>query len=229
MSNSPSSGRLSALRTKLPELLVEGISVAFAVLLALFVDQWRENRSNVQLAERAEESILAEVRTNLERLEEQAMERDSLVAYTQDVRRALVAEEEMDNININFSPALLARTAWETAQVTRALHFMDYDRVARIGRIYEVQELYEEAESALVRALSGIGSLNWDEPVEAVDVILPTLVRVDRFGDMLTFVYENADQTRFGDLPDAVAPSDTTFDGSSPGSDGTPDQPQELP
>ena len=74
--------RRSGLRDKLPELLIEAGSVAFAVLLALFVDQWRENRSNIQLAERAEESIMAEVRNNLERLEAQALARDSLVAYT---------------------------------------------------------------------------------------------------------------------------------------------------
>ncbi len=189
--------RRSGLRDKLPELLIEAGSVAFAVLLALFVDQWRENRSNIQLAERAEESIMAEVRNNLERLEAQALARDSLVAYTRDVRQALVDDEPLESIDVNYTPALLARTAWETAQVTRALHFIDYDKVARIGRIYEVQELYEEAESSVVRTLADIGQLNWDEPVDAVDVILPVLVRVDNFGDMLIEVYSNAEANDF--------------------------------
>ncbi len=61
--------RRSALRRKLPELLVEGFSVALAVLLALAVDEWRENRSNLELAQRAEASIMAEVGSNRSRLE----------------------------------------------------------------------------------------------------------------------------------------------------------------
>ena len=119
------------------------------------------------------------------------------MAYTRDVRQALVDDEPLESIDVNYTPALLARTAWETAQVTRALHFIDYDKVARIGRIYEVQELYEEAESSVVRTLADIGQLNWDEPVDAVDVILPVLVRVDNFGDMLIEVYSNAEANDF--------------------------------
>lgn len=192
------SPRRFSLRQRLPELLIEGASVAFAVLLALAVDQWRESKSNDGLAERAEQSILAEVRTNLGHLEDQAHHRDSLIAYTREVRASLVDGADLDGINVNVSPALLTRTAWETAQVTRALHFMDYDRVAQIGRIYEIQVLYEDAEDALVRLLAGgLSQLNWDEPVEAIDVILPALVRVDTFGDLLTRVFAAAAEGGF--------------------------------
>jgi hypothetical protein len=48
------------LREKLPELLLEAVSVVFAVLLALAVDEWREPRSRNTLAARA--SILEEIR-----------------------------------------------------------------------------------------------------------------------------------------------------------------------
>jgi hypothetical protein len=212
----PNAGR-STLRAKWPELLVEGISVALAVVLALAVDEWRENRSNAELASRAEESIGAEVHGNLERLRDTSQERDSLVAYTRAKRAALVAEEEVGDISINFSPAFLARTAWETAQVTRALHFMDYDQVAHIGRLYEVQTLYEDAEDGLIRLLAGMGQLNWDEPVEAVDVILPLLVRVDTFGDLLVNVYERVEARGFEALDDDEAASDETEGGAEAG------------
>lgn len=230
MPDNPDAGRPSGLRSKLPELMVEGISVAFAVLLALAVDEWRETRSNHQLALRAEESVLAEVQGNLRILEDKSHSRDSLVAYTRDKRRALVQGEELENININFNPALLTRTAWETAQLTRALAFMDYDKVARIGRLYEIQSLYEESEDALVRMLAGLESLNWDEPTEALDQILPVLVRVDTFGDLLTAVYGNVLEHGFvaelSDEPDEAAAPDEGASGEAPSDSADPGTPR---
>lgn len=184
-------GRGFSLRAKLPELVVEGASVAFAVLLALAVDEWREDRSNRELAEQAEQSILAEVRGNRDRLLEKDRERDSLVAYTRTVRKSLVDGEEPDSITINVNPALLTRTAWETAQITRALHFIQYERVASIGRLYEFQTLYEDTEDVLVRMLAGLETLDWDEPVDALDTLLPVLIRVDTFADLLATIYDS--------------------------------------
>ncbi|MEE8595438.1 MAG: hypothetical protein V3T25_06155 [Gemmatimonadota bacterium] len=58
------------LKSKLPELVVEGFSVMLAVLLALAADSWREDRANRELAALARASVLEEVRGNLAELED---------------------------------------------------------------------------------------------------------------------------------------------------------------
>lgn len=203
----------SALRHKWPELLVEGFSVALAVLLALAVDEWRENRSNRELAELAEASIVAEVQENLRRLEEGAADRDSLLAYLDASLAILESGETPEDISINVSPALLARTAWETAQVTRAIHFMPYDKVARIGRLYDFQRMYETSEAQLVELISSLGSMNWDEPVEPVGTVRTALVRADMLADNLEGAYRASARNGF-DRPDPDALS----------ADSTPDE-----
>jgi hypothetical protein len=169
--------------------VIEGVSVAFAVLLALAVDEWREDRSNRQLGARAEASVLAEVRTNMERLDENAAARDSLLTYLAGVRAALERDKELGSISVDFTPAFLATTAWETARVTRAVHFMDYDRVARMGRLYDFQNLYERSEESFVERVSGIGGEDWSDPAETVQSLERDLARVDAFGDELQEVY----------------------------------------
>ncbi len=189
MTESSTNGRALALRHRLPGLVIEGLSVAFAVLLALAVDEWREDRSNRELGTRAEASVLAEVRTNMERLDDNAAARDSLLSYLADVRSALERDEELGSISVDFTPAFLATTAWETARVTRAVHFLDYDRVARMGRLYDFQNLYERSEESFVERVSGIGGEDWSDPAKTVQSFERELARVDAFADELQEVY----------------------------------------
>ena len=56
------------LRNKLPSLFLEAFSVVLAVLLALAVDQWREDRANAALAQLAADRIESEVRANRQEL-----------------------------------------------------------------------------------------------------------------------------------------------------------------
>ena len=54
------------------------MSVMFAVLLAFAVDQWREDRSNTELAARARASILAEIAANRSELLDSRSQHDNL-------------------------------------------------------------------------------------------------------------------------------------------------------
>ena len=53
-------------RAKLPELLLEAVSVVFAVLVALAANEWRQNLADKQVAHRALTGIAEEMRASLE-------------------------------------------------------------------------------------------------------------------------------------------------------------------
>lgn len=135
------------LRERIPELLVEAFSVMLAVLVALAVDAWREDRSNRELAERAQASIVEEIQTNRAELASAADSNDELLGQ---LGRYLNDGDEDALSGFDFSFSLLTSAAWQTAQMTRAAHFLDFDWVTRVARLYDLQELYDRAQSAVV-------------------------------------------------------------------------------
>ena len=72
-----------------------------------------------------------------------------------------------DSAEIGFNVALLSSAAWQTAQVTRATQFLDFDWVRRIARLYHLQELYDDRQAAVVDMMGTIGG----EPDEAAEML----------------------------------------------------------
>ncbi|HWM89476.1 MAG TPA: hypothetical protein VN493_01775 [Thermoanaerobaculia bacterium] len=176
------------LREKLPELLLEAVSVVFAVLLALAVDEWRETRSRNALAARARASILEEIRNN-----------ESELRNTQDNNRALLRQVEEALLQIlqkrdmalqfHFEIALLSSASWNTAQMTQAANFLDFDWVRRVSNVYELQGLYVTSQSAVVERLSGISEILEDDPRRMLTIIAERLRVALRIQDSLLEEY----------------------------------------
>lgn len=67
--------------------------------------------------------------------------------------------EEGDDImiygaaNIQLRPANLQSTAWQTANATNALIFMDYDITSRLAHIYQLQETYNNISNAAIQLI----------------------------------------------------------------------------
>lgn len=154
------------LRSKLPELAVEAFSVMLAVLVALAVDAWREDRANQQLAALARTSILDEARGNLEEIRSTRADHVTLLEALAGEVAAL--ESGGDSAQIGFNFALLSSAAWQTAQVTRATQFLDFDWVRSIARLYHLQELYDDRQAAVVDMMGAISG----EPEEAAEQLL---------------------------------------------------------
>ena len=76
-------------------------------------------------------------------------------------------EAGADSAEVGFSFALLSSAAWQTAQVTRATQFLDFDWVRRVARLYHLQELYDDRQAAVVDMMGTIGG----EPEEAADML----------------------------------------------------------
>ncbi|HSK77518.1 MAG TPA: hypothetical protein VLQ45_13795 [Thermoanaerobaculia bacterium] len=162
-------------REKLPELLLEAVSVVFAVLLALAVDEWRETRSRNALAARARASILEEIRSNESKLRNT---RDNNRALLQRIEEALsrVKQREPEiSLEFNFKIALLSSAAWQTAQMTQAANLMDFDWLRGVSNAYEFQEIYLTSQSTVVDRISGISEILEDDPQRMLTIIAERL------------------------------------------------------
>jgi hypothetical protein len=141
--------RRFSLREKAPELAVEAASVMFAVLLALGVDSWQEERREQRRADRARESIIAEIASNREEV-------GRTVAHSDSIRHdiALVAAqiERSDSgmVELNFQFPILSAAAWTTAQTTGATQPLPFDWLLRVAQIYETQAVYARTSSELL-------------------------------------------------------------------------------
>ena len=177
------------LRDKLPELLLEAASVVFAVLLALAVDEWRETKSRDALAARARASILEEIRSNESELRNSRSKNRALQQQIEEALRRVKQREPETSLEINFQIAFLSSSSWQTAQMTQAANFLDFDWVRRVSKVYEHQELYLTSQSAVVDRLSGISEILEDNPQRMLTILAERLRVALRFQDSLLEEY----------------------------------------
>ena len=151
------SSRSGGFRSKVPELAVEALSVMFAVLLAFAVDQWRVDKNNAELAARARESILAEIEANRSELLDSRPQHDALLHQMEQNLEAIEADLSTQ-VSVDFAYSLLSSAAWQTAQVTQAAHYLDYDWIIRVSRMYDLQEQFRESQSGILDQISSFGA-----------------------------------------------------------------------
>ncbi|HWJ07308.1 MAG TPA: hypothetical protein VNS57_16150 [Steroidobacteraceae bacterium] len=160
---------------RLPEIVIEALFMLVAVVLAFAVEEWREERELDGLAAQARGAILQEVARNRdELLESKQGTVDAIAALEawleqagQDARaRPAIGERQREkgaeraqaspalrDPTVNLELALLSSAAWRTAQSMEASRRMDYTWMLQISQTYELQALYQDAQSATVEAL----------------------------------------------------------------------------
>lgn len=152
------------------DLLLEIASVVFAVLLALAVDEWWEEREDVERARETTRALVQEIRQNRAQLlrgpvrgeaSDQLAALDSAIAS---YRRG----SEPSDVSVNWNVALLSSAAWETARMTGATQEMPLDRVIDLAQLYEFQGYFERNQDELTSAIADLGSRMESEPVETL-------------------------------------------------------------
>ena len=141
---------------RLGSLLAEAAMVVFAVLVALAVDQWREDREIASQVARAQAGVEAELRSNREELgtgsaSVQAMF-DTVSSMVGRMRRGEVVREG----NLAGELPEFSDAAWETARVTGAVAHMPYEWILRTARVYDTQVLAREAHRQVLSSLGGV-------------------------------------------------------------------------
>lgn len=132
----------------LAEVLVQSVMIVLSILLALWVDEWKQQHAERQLAAVSLSNFLHEVQQNQARL-------DDILPYHRGVR-AMVKELETQHgirtpadfesaVGVDgLRPPFLLATAWQTAVATGALQHIDYETVSALSLTYTLQDRFRE-------------------------------------------------------------------------------------
>lgn len=143
-------------------LAAEGLLIVFSVLLAFWLDGYRENLRKQERTRIALANIVAEIESNQRNVEK-------VMAYHGQVYRALEAAAASDPGQATLfdvlakaapegvSPPAILSTAWETAQQSGDLQGLSYRQSYALSAVYRLQADGVEATWKSVRA-----SLNAD-------------------------------------------------------------------
>lgn len=132
----------------LAEVIVQSIAVTVSILLALWVDQWKQRRAAQDLATESMVNFTQEIRQNQARL-------DDILPYHEGLRSRLQQVESSHSIRTpaqfqsavgidGLRPPSLLQTAWQTAVATGALTHLDYKTVAALSLTYTLQDRFRE-------------------------------------------------------------------------------------
>lgn len=123
------------------KIIFEFISVSFAVLFAILLNQWREDRNNKDLAQKVLVNVGEEFIENKETLYSFVPEHKALLIEIDSMITLSNNDDKVVNKEINLN--LLSSSAWEMAKITNAVFYLDFDVVNNLAKIYKLQNYYE--------------------------------------------------------------------------------------
>lgn len=142
-------------RRKLPiqTLLIEVFSIVLGVLLALAMNEWREQRTHQSQVKAALQNISHELRSNLDVLAK--IHENNAVTVD-----AIANEAGADSLdNRTFIPGLqLQKTAWETLQSTGVSNYADYETILQLSGTYSMQGVYTQIGVSLTEAVMNMSA-----------------------------------------------------------------------
>jgi hypothetical protein len=155
-------------RQRALRVLVEVVSVVFAVLVALAVDEVRQDHAERKQAQEARAAVLTELASNLGELRRTEPGLDSLTARLDAIDEAVARGTHPPPSALDLELPDFSRAAWETAQMTQATAHLPLDWLILVSKAYETQALYESLRTDVIRTFGSVGE-------EGVSGALPRL------------------------------------------------------
>ncbi len=130
----------------LPRVMFESMLIVLSILVALYLDEWRDDRQEAENIEHALANFVSEIQQNRARVEDAAPFNLGLrhVLNRRQEVRAIESVATFVNIFESYNPVVLQSTAWETAIATGALAKMDYNLVSALSLTYSLQNRYQQ-------------------------------------------------------------------------------------
>lgn len=159
------------LRWKLAEISIETVMIVFAVLVALGVEEWREERQLHRLADRARVAVDLELEHNLtefERAEANLIDEQEKIANA--LQELIEIQRETPDTDSTFMGFTLgfpevSTAAWRVAQVSQAATYLDYDWLVERARQYDGLERYLDFQDQVITAVGLVVATADDEDI----------------------------------------------------------------
>ena len=132
-------------RRSLPMIALEVVLIAAGVFLGLAGEQWRENAQHRDLARESLRRLQTEIVTNRKSIE---AVRDYHAAVHTSLQGYLTADAKTRTLSsvrvTGLQPVIFEHAAWDLAQATQSLAYIDSDLAFALSRIYLRQEMYAD-------------------------------------------------------------------------------------
>jgi hypothetical protein len=188
----------------LAEVIVQSIAVTVSILLALWVDQWKQRRAARELATESMSNFVTEIRQNEARVDDILLYHEALRTILQKAEKShsiRTQSEFQSSVGIDgLRPPFLLQTAWQTATLTGALTHLDYETVRVLSLTYTLQDRFREDSRAGFQSIMQTSNFkpgDADLAVHSADNYLREVVTSE---NDLHATYEQAEQVLSGKL-----------------------------
>jgi hypothetical protein len=126
------------------KVVIEFVSISFAVLLALMVNQCKDNYNTSKLAKVSLSNIRSEINNNKEIMQEMVLAHKNSLLKVDSLLPLLTENSKVgEDVNRIISFKLISSNSWETAKLTQSIQYMDINIVQEISAVYKLQDYYE--------------------------------------------------------------------------------------
>jgi hypothetical protein len=180
--------------TWLPRVLFESTLIVLSILVALGLDEWRENREDEENVQLALSNFASELQQNQARIEDAAPFNRGLRNVlrnryqTDDIRSV----DEFVNMVESYVPVVLQSAAWETALATGSLAKMEYSLVSALSLTYSLQNRYQLVSRSGMAELTSPQNLSEQKLNLAVYNSIRYLNNITNMEEELGVIYEEA-------------------------------------
>lgn len=133
-------------------IALEIFAIVVGVMLGFIVNEWRENRANLKIADHAMQSIAAEFRFNHQQMEEKYAYYSNIIGQIDSLRAAEEPVREMYGYQLNgfqgAVPPMLRSSAYNMVMTTGIIKDIPFEIANKLAFIYTVQNLIEKIDDA---------------------------------------------------------------------------------
>lgn len=178
----------------LPRVLFESFLITMSILVALALDEWREDRQDDEMVQQALSNFVSEIQQNQARIDDAVPFNRGLLNVLRNRFEAKDIGSIDDYVNMveSYAPADLRTTAWETALATGSLAKMDYGLVSNLYFTYSKQNRYQEATRSGMADLTSLQNLSNDRLDLATYNSIRYLGDITSMETELTSIYNEA-------------------------------------
>jgi Tfp pilus assembly protein PilE len=147
-------------------LLFEVVLIAVGVFLALWANNWHEDREHRAQARAALRNFASEMEANRQAIQNNRAYHETFARELREFRASKEpASEDRLNKSVHFEgmrPAIFEHTAWDLALATQALSYLDPDLAFDISKVYTKQNAFQKLEDSFLAAAFTPASVSSD-------------------------------------------------------------------
>ncbi len=172
-------------------LTIQILSIIFSILLALSLNEWKESRNNRHLALTTLRNFKEELTNNKSAIETALKDQQVfLESLRQAGKGGAGGENAVPLPDINMPDVLT--TAWETALITKAMVYIDYDLISNLSELYLQQKWLISLEDKVFLTILAPYSYEKKNAGNLAKSLYASLKNIMQVEGKLLFMYDTA-------------------------------------